>query len=455
MAYRKDRVDLCPFLCPLAKEGSRDAAGNEGVIRCHSLFFWRKENHMGYFYEKAAFPVSQQATEGMGAMSEEAWLKARWGDFSQIELTASAKKYLQKHPVDYTVTGSEAGIVMGESPWSAPQSLYAEKLGLLEKEPISKEKKQIFRRGHVFEGPILSLVAEEVAPVFGAKNVDVWTDKRLFLSKKNPCLVCDPDGFMSVRMEDKTLYGYVEVKTISPNNRKVLDAWKAGEIPPVYEWQCHHAMMVFDADFALIIGCWGLDDDARAWQIIPRDIGKEQRLLQREEDFLMHLRFQTEPQYGVHPALKNGYYARIYGETKKEVVTLPGECEQILIDMENLDARIEAVKSEISRMETERESLIALLYPYVGEAEKAEYDAPGKTYTITCKAGMTRAAINYEGLKADHPDVYKECVKAEVVEKLDAKKARLKKFAGTIDSYRIPGHPNGERKWKLVIRDKE
>ena len=268
---------------------------------------------MGYFYEKAAFPVSQQATEGMGAMSEEAWLKARWGDFSQIELTASAKKYLQKHPVDYTVTGSEAGIVMGESPWSAPQSLYAEKLGLLEKEPISKEKKQLFRRGHVFEGPILSLVAEEVAPVFGAKNVDVWTDKRLFLSKKNPCLVCDPDGFMSVRMEDKTLYGYVEVKTISPNNRKVLDAWKAGEIPPVYEWQCHHAMMVFDADFALIIGCWGLDDDARAWQIIPRDIGKEQRLLQREEDFLMHLRFQTEPQYGVHPALKNGYYARIYG----------------------------------------------------------------------------------------------------------------------------------------------
>jgi putative phage-type endonuclease len=173
----------------------------------------------------------------------------------------------------YSLGGSEIGTIMGLNPWESAYALWAKKTGKIENPPLTN---WAVRFGQAFEEPILKLWAEE-HPEYEVFVTGTYQDC------DNSFLHANPDALARHRETGEWIV--VEVKTARTSFES---------LPPTYEAQVRHYMMVLKIDRAVVVAVAGM-----TWQEfwVERDEFTEQVQLDQAKRFLAHIVNDTKPDY--------------------------------------------------------------------------------------------------------------------------------------------------------------
>jgi putative phage-type endonuclease len=173
----------------------------------------------------------------------------------------------------YSLGGSEIGTIMGLNPWESAYALWAKKMGKIENPPLTN---WAVRFGQAFEEPILKLWAEE-HPEYEVFVTGTYQDC------EHSFLHANPDALARHRETGEWLV--VEVKTARTSFES---------LPPTYEAQVRHYMMVMKIDRAVVVAVAGM-----TWQEfwVERDEFTEQVQLDQAKRFLSHIVNDTKPDY--------------------------------------------------------------------------------------------------------------------------------------------------------------
>lgn len=127
------------------------------------------------------------------------------------------------------VGSSDAGVILGLSPYMGAVELWANKLGLLPPKDLSKVPSVYF--GQAMEEPIAQWFAMET-------GWEVIDPKATFVLKSDPTLRTNPDRFY---IDDDGEVGLVEIKTADAHLSK---DWEEGRSPAWYQAQLAQQMIV-------------------------------------------------------------------------------------------------------------------------------------------------------------------------------------------------------------------
>ncbi len=404
------------------------------------------------------------------------------------------------HPdyIPVTVTGSEAGTVVGWNKFDCASRLAAKKAGILENgATISKETAELFRAGHIFEpfvginfvrymkehhpernirlikdlvwefttaiSPLFPILDTEpakkaigaVRKVFG-KNWEL-DPNMMYRSKKYPWAIVDTDGFVWESGDDgKEHLGVFEAKTTS-SFETFKDA-QDGFAPRSYVAQCMHTMAVMGLDFVYLCICKG-------WTINPTDmvvlrIERNDALI----DYIMgeEKKFTEAIELGLEPDVANQsaepymqYIVEMYGkeiaETASNKIELPETQKELVLEATKANEEVLIAKDALKNAEDKKAQVMKKLVPVCRQAGYASIRTDDNTVVgIKFKFSKTRDKIDEEKLKADKPDLYKAYVK-EVLDttKFGKENAELKKL------YTVKGEikPDGDHTYDIVIKN--
>lgn len=166
------------------------------------------------------------------------------------------------------IGGSDAGVIMGASPWKSPYALYMEKTGQLIPEDISGKEP-------VFWGTKLeSVIADHWAERNGKRVARCGTLYR----NDCPWLIANVDRLVVGEKAG------LEIKTTSAySDEEWRDDAEGQHIPDVYYWQCMHYMLVTGLPtwyVAVLIG-----GQQYVQMTLPRDESAIRQLWEAEKDF--------------------------------------------------------------------------------------------------------------------------------------------------------------------------
>lgn len=173
----------------------------------------------------------------------------------------------------YSLGGSEIGTIMGLNQWESAYALWAKKTGKIENPPLHN---WAVRFGQAFEEPILKLWAEE-HPEYEVFTTGTYQDC------ENAWLHANPDAL--ARHKETGEWIVVEVKTARTSFEK---------LPPNYECQVRHYMMVLKIERAVVVAVAGM-----TWQEfwVERDEFTEQVQLDQAKKFMAHIVNDTKPDF--------------------------------------------------------------------------------------------------------------------------------------------------------------
>lgn len=128
------------------------------------------------------------------------------------------------------IGGSDAGAILGASPWASPLSVWADKRGILPE----RDESDAMAYGKHAEPMLRGWFAEEMAKVV---PVEVAEFPQILRSLLYPWAIANLDGVATVHGETCGL----ELKTA---DRSQARHWREGELPDSYFWQVQHYMAV-------------------------------------------------------------------------------------------------------------------------------------------------------------------------------------------------------------------
>jgi len=174
---------------------------------------------------------------------------------------------------EYSLGGSDIGTCMGLNQWESPFALWAKKTGKIDNPPLTN---WAVRFGQAFESPILDLWAEE------HPEYEVFTTGT-YQHCDYDWLHANPDALAKHRETGEWLV--VEVKTA----RTSMES-----LPPSYEAQVRHYMMILKIDRAVVVAVAGM-----TWQEfwVDRDDFTEQVQLDQAKKFIAHIVNDTKPDF--------------------------------------------------------------------------------------------------------------------------------------------------------------
>lgn len=307
----------------------------------------------------------------------------------------------------FTVTGSQAGVVLGLSKWQSPLTLWAEKRG---QEVIQPEKDdEILKAGHAAEDFVAAMFARKMKEEFGDRleSVEIVDDTNMYRSKKNPFMVADLDriAILTFKSGSKKVVG-LECKTVY--NVPAIKGWKEGLVPPSYEAQCRHYMAVTNLSAWYICACWGFTVNDCAIVLFRRDMEKEQSLIEAEKTFIECCEKGIEPAIPEENLeLTTQYYNAIYGGLKSDTVAieLNTETEAILNDSLSI-ADLEAQKKTLDKQITELKNSVAarLIKITSGEGKSFSLEKGDTKYLLNLKVPTKNDTVDMEKLLKEKPE---------------------------------------------------
>ncbi|MGO5336824.1 YqaJ viral recombinase family protein [Bilifractor sp. LCP19S3_H10] len=424
---------------------------------------WSKINQMkAAFDEKAALPVSNWKVEPEGepgekVMTENDWLAARQADFSKLKrkkaLTENFKKFQRINNIKYTVTASESAAatadIYASNPWVSKTELWNLKKNRIP--PVPKEENaNALKRGHLAEDYVIYLAESLLNEKYGEKNVFVWQDKRLFVSREYPWMFCDTDAHAVVIENGKPRFILIEAKTVGVHNYKAQKLWLSGHVPEYYERQCRHEMATFHADAVMIIAVWSLELNGYAYQFVEYDDEEEKKLINKEKDFIESLLNDEEPEDLITPVLTSSFYGRLFAKSnEKQQVILPPESEDTINKIIDLDNQMDELNEQLELLEAEKCVQTNRLSRLMGTADRAILDLKEGTFIVREHRGHKRDRFDFKKFKKERPDLYKIAVhKKEVLDE-----EALKGFKQE-DDYWIHGELNGNTRWDIEFKEK-
>ncbi len=347
----------------------------------------------------------------------------------------------------FTITGSQAGVVMGLSHWQSPLELCAIKQGKLEQPVI--ENDEVLKAGHAAEDFVANMFARKMVEEFGdrLKSVSLINDTNMYQSKERPWQLADCDRFAILTFKSgKEMFVGLECKTCY--NTPSIKAWKDGIVPPTYEAQCRHYMSVTNVDAWYICCCWGFTINDCAVKLIRRDMDKEKALIECEETFIECCREGYEPAIPTENLeLTTAYYNKVYGGLKdnEEVLEDDDFSNAILADCKSLQDKqqnLKALDNEVSEL---KNKIAAELIKKSGGNARAFIINKGEdTFKIGLAVPMKKDTVDIDKLKAEMPEAIDtlSAIGLSKITKTDL--GKIKKDGKKIDAtpYIVPGGAN-------------
>ena len=288
------------------------------------------------------------------------------------------------------IGGSDAGVVMGVSPYRSILELWQDKTST---ELIDEPETETTYWGNVME----PIVREEFAKRSG---LTVHLVPYLLQNKKYTFMQANLDGMVDDPVHGKCIF---EAKTSSAYKK---EEWENG-IPDTYYAQLQHYMTVTGWNGAYIAALIGGNEFI--YRFVPRDDAYIAKLINKEESFWNYVQMRIMPPADGSKAtadyLKEGY------PTAKENST-------IILDKENqkwLEQYNEASK-ELKAVEAKKEEAENNLKQLMGEHETAYIGNNVIRWT-----NSTSRRLDTERFKRTEPELYEAYLKESSCRKFNVK----------------------------------
>ena len=285
------------------------------------------------------------------------------------------------------IGGSDAGAVLGISPYKTARDVYFEKIG---REPDQKNNSgwvalEVGKR-------LEDLVAEIFAKKTGFK---IWQEKVMFQHPKFPFMLADVDYFYETPSGER---GILECKTA---NIYAKEKWEDDSVPYHYEMQCRHYMAVNNLSTAYIACLFSNSENDFLYRKIERDLDFEEAMIEEEEVFwTQHVQALEEPQLmgDGDIVLESLRKYQAYTPTKGEYMF----DSESSADFESI-MNLKAIKASHDKAARELDSQIKSLYAKfaleLGNATKGKCVADdGSVFIITYHPSV-RLGVNRENLE--------------------------------------------------------
>lgn len=275
--------------------------------------------------------------------------------------------------------GSDAGAILGLSPWHTPYEVWLEKIGEVKAEDPKKQK--FFARRKRHEPVVLEMLNDEKGIVARSVNTRAFHPKHSFLS-------CEIDAISDEGLE-------IEIKTVHPFAAKEWGIEDTDEIPPHYTAQALHGLMVTGQPRRLVAALIGVDD-LRIY-MVERDQPTLDQLLEHELAFWQMVQSRTPP-----PVVRLSDVEKLYGVDKGQVLAIDD-------NMQIVDAlaRIRELKAEEKSVEALLEEQQLIVKGFMKDA--AVLTLGGKK-ACSWKSQVANR-IDNDALRFNFPDIAKQVTK--------------------------------------------
>lgn len=278
------------------------------------------------------------------------------------------------------IGGSDAGVIMGSSPWKSRYQLWLEKTGQVQPEDLS-EKEAVYW-GTVLEQAVADRFVELTGKAVRRSGMMQNTEHPWMLANVDRLIVGESAG--------------LECKTTNAFSSK---EWEDDQLPDSYYWQCQHYMMATGLSswyIAVLIGGQKFD-----YKEIPRNEEDIQALFGAESEFwnqnvLEHIMPDVDGSDSTTAAIKSQYPNG--GETAP--FDLPDEAEEIISLYDGLKQQ----KEEITKAMQEQQNKLCLM---LGDNEIGLIG----DRKVTWKHQKGRVTVDSKKLRSEYPDIYKACAK--------------------------------------------
>jgi len=285
------------------------------------------------------------------------------------------------------IGGSDAGAVMGVSPYKTARDVYYEKL---EREPEVEEE------GNWVAMEVGNRLEDLVALIFSKKTgYRVWQEKVMYQHPLYPYMVADIDYFFE--MPDGTI-GILECKT---GNIYGKEKWENDAVPYHYELQCRHYMAVYNVDVVYIACLFSNSEDDFIYRRIDRDLEFEEAMIEQEGSFWYdHVMTGCEPPLSGDGDLILASLRRYKSSMlMRDEITLGSEYSDVLEEIWQMKNEKAAMDSSSRKLEKRIKTAYAKFAELFGNATKGVcVAADGCQYHITYKP-VERTSINKENLE--------------------------------------------------------
>lgn len=275
--------------------------------------------------------------------------------------------------------GSDAGAILGLSPWHTPYDVWLEKIG--EPKPEDPKKQKFFARRKRQEPVVLEMLADEKGIKARSVNTRAFHPAHDFLS-------CEIDAIAEDGLE-------IEIKTVHPFMAKEWGTEDTDEIPAHYTAQALHGLMVTGQPRRLVAALIGVDD-LRIY-MVERDEPTLAQMFDHELAFWQMVLSRTPP-----PAIRLSDVEKIYGVDKGQVLIADNEIRVI-----DALARIREIKAEAKALDAQLDVEELVVKGFMRDA--AVLTLAGKK---ACSwKSQTANRIDNDALRANFPDIAKQVTK--------------------------------------------
>ena len=272
-----------------------------------------------------------------------------------------------------TLGASDAGVVLGESPWATPLSLWAEKTGRVEPEEPGRAAEWGLR----LESVIADWYAEQ------NPELTVWDPAVMYAHADRPWQTCTPDRF--AWDPDRGL-GVVQIKNASQYK---ADDWR-GDAPNLYLAQVTHEMVVTGARWGVLVVLIGGSDP----RVVPVDWDAEfaEILTDTEAVFWWDHVEADVPPPADGSAVTRGVLDQLWSIEPDTTVELTADLAAAWADAGRTRARIKDLSATVDELENQ-------VRAYLGPHTEGTWQ--GET-VVTYRASTE---LDVDRLTAEHPDL--------------------------------------------------
>lgn len=246
------------------------------------------------------------------------------------------------------IGGSDAPIVLDQSPWKSPLELWGEKIGRLEPAKLASDAVEM---GKLLEPVVIQRFTQK-----SGLQAWGWPGTLSVLHEDYPWQFATPDA---VIFDPSRGVGLGQIKT---TDRWGFKHWEDG--PPVYhQIQLQHEIAACNAEWGMLIVL--VDGRQLRWFVQERNEAFIEQMRDTEEEFWRCCVNETPPEIGSSGAVK----VKNLGKTLSKLFDRENG-DQVLLDVEanTWDADLQSIKAAIKKLSDERDLLESRIKAAIGNA---------------------------------------------------------------------------------------
>jgi len=298
---------------------------------------------------------------------------------------ATWEEWLELH--DQHLGASDAGAIMGLSPYQTPLSVFMTKKGM-----VKRQENEFTRWGKLLEEVIRREFVKDFREVETGKSIEVYSCHSMYESTKHPFMCVDPDGLVMINDQ----LGLLEIKSTT---RAQARYWKDESLPDQYFAQVQHGMYVLDLPFSLVV-C--LMDKKLLWRTVPARKVFMSEMVRMEkrfwEEFILKDQMPGPSGNEIDTDLLLEYYPR-----QEDVTVNLGTTELV--------ERYLEIKHEVDSKKKIQEGIKQEIIQLMGPAHRA-VAGEHKVTRVT----FEKPTFNLSGFKKDHPRLAEKYMQSSTVD---------------------------------------